>query len=50
MGDQIQVEVAVHPPADEASALGLNANPRSPSPTKVGTRGAYESAWTVRRA
>ncbi len=47
MGASITVQVTNHPSEDVATALGLDANPRPPSPMKVGPRSAYASTWTI---
>jgi hypothetical protein len=47
MGASITVQVTNHPSQDESSALGLDDNPRPPSPVEVGPRSAYASTWTI---
>jgi hypothetical protein len=47
VGATISVQVTNHPSEGEATALGLDDNPRPPSPMKVGPRSAYVSTWTI---
>jgi hypothetical protein len=47
MGATITVQVTNHPAEDERDALGLDSNPRPPSPVQVGARSAYSSTWTI---
>ena len=47
MGATITVQVTNHPAEDEGDALGLDANPRPPSPVEIGARSAYTSTWTI---
>jgi len=47
MGPTISVQVTNHPSEDETTALGLDANPRPPSPVRLGVRSAYASSWTI---
>jgi hypothetical protein len=47
MGATITVQVTNHPAEDVRDALGLDTNPRPPSPVQVGARSAYSSTWTI---